>query len=267
MKIKHFDKDTKSKILMSVVWRHLKGNKLPYLSVDIHQVILNGKRINYDYNKKLSAMKLINSELYQLAKCSGCNTLGAGIHELANAKYFLKQVKQQLSDPITYTSEQRQADLSNMLKQLKDHELFKFISPINHKYFLEYLDQNSDRFKYFNANNSISHWNNQLSKICCSGVSARDPRLPKAITDYFNLLTTYRDLTNSYKYKSLPSNSDIWTCEKFADKYSLQLSKIYEMICTDNTDLLDQMIKENQENTRIFLDKMTENYKIETVTQ
>ena len=38
VKLRYFDKTTKSKILMDVKWHLLGGNKLPYLSVDVKQV-------------------------------------------------------------------------------------------------------------------------------------------------------------------------------------------------------------------------------------
>lgn len=259
-KIKFFDKATRSKVLLTARWRHLSGNKLPYLAVDIHQVLVNGESVD-SWQEKKDAVKNINSELYQLVNLHLCDIDGKGMHELANDKRHLSLVKQQMTSPIGYTSEQKQSDLKSMLTSLDNHKVFKLLKAQEVTYFKEYYKNNSDRFRYPNSERAINHWKDQFK---LNGTLLLDGRnFLKEIKDFFTLAEKYSNLYHSYK--TLPSNKDVWTCERFSKTYDIDLPKVYEMICTDNLALLETMIEEKQKEVKIFIDMVTEKYKIEVV--
>lgn len=99
-KIKYSDIKQRNKILMNVVWSHLKGNKKPYLSVDIKQVIHYGKRI-HDWDSKKKAIKTIHNDLGFLVDSHLCSPDGYDMHMASNTIYFFEKTKEHTLQPPT----------------------------------------------------------------------------------------------------------------------------------------------------------------------
>jgi hypothetical protein len=83
------DRATKSKILMDVKWLWLKGNKQPYLSVDVQQVKKDGVSVD-GWKEQKEAIKVLNSEFYTLISTHLVSLdSGEGFHQTANSKHHL----------------------------------------------------------------------------------------------------------------------------------------------------------------------------------
>ena len=112
-KIKFVDKESNSKVLLSVYWSQLKDNKQPYLSVTIHQVKLNGSLV-HNWQDQKDAIKQINLELFNIVNLHLSNKDGSrGV--LENANYYYSLTRNQLTNPIKYTSEQKALDLKTCM--------------------------------------------------------------------------------------------------------------------------------------------------------
>lgn len=267
VKLRFFDKETKSKILMDVKWQLLGGNKLPYLSVDVRQVKLNSEIVN-GWQEQKQAIAKLNQDYSNLIKSHLCNTDGNGMHQASNMLYHFKQAKNTFGQDV-YTSEKHQAKLKELWQSLENHKLYEwlFIDFGNSKdhYFKEYLDKNSDLYQYSNAAKSVKHWLNQI-KITCFNAKKKKEQLTSLLTSYFETRDQYRKLEQDYKYKNLPSNSEVWTPQRLADRYNLPLEEVFTILATPDMQPLVQVYSDKiKDNNYIKLKELTEKYKIPLV--
>lgn len=117
IKLRYFDKETKSKILMDVKWHLLGGNKLPYLSVDVRQVKLNGEIVN-GWQEQKQAIAKLNQDYSSLINSHLCNTDGNGMPQASNMLYYFKQAKDTFGQDV-YTSEKHQEKLKELTEKYK----------------------------------------------------------------------------------------------------------------------------------------------------
>lgn len=111
LKIKKFNIKTKSKVIAQVYWSHLRGNQQPYLSVQIIQVMKNGKNLtNWGKDKAEydNTIKELSPDIYDLYKAHLLNPDGEGMHELSYTWYKIQQTKKYLFNKPT-TIEQKTA--------------------------------------------------------------------------------------------------------------------------------------------------------------
>lgn len=267
VKLRYFDKETKSKILMDVKWHLLGGNKLPYLSVDVRQVKLNGEIVN-GWQEQKQAIAKLNQDYSNLINSHLCNTDGNGMHQASNMLYHFKQAKNTFGQDV-YTSEKHQEKLKKLWQSLENHKLYEwlFIDFGNSKdhYFKEYLNKNSDHYNYSNADRSIKHWLDQI-KITCFDAKKKREQLSSLLTSYFETIDEYRSLEQDYKYKNLPNNSDVWTPQRLADTYNLTLEEVFTILSTPDMEPLVQVYSEKiKESNYKKLKELTEKYKIPLV--
>jgi hypothetical protein len=267
-KIKFVDKENKSKILLTVYWDKLKGNKQAYLSVTINQVVLNGTRIE-GWKEQKEAIKLINLELFNLVSLHLMDMDGSNV-TLSNASYYYSLTKNQLHEPINYTREQKQKDLLAYKQILNDPLVFSTIEKhcgvkalINLK---EYLIESGDLFKYKDFTTSFDFWVKNYSNSTSYGYSS-GKMITKKLTEmfkvFFETLTKYRKLKQDYK--TYPSLNDIWTPERLTDFLGCDISRVYEMLVAGNTDTLTAIVKEQEQADLVFINEMTVRYNIETI--
>lgn len=168
VRIRKFYKETKSKIIIDVGWSWLKGNAQPYLSVSIVSVKLNGEAVDFWQDQK-TAIKTLDETLYNLVSLHLVSFDGLEMHEISNMAYYFKQCRNTLGRKI-YTLEEHNEKLASLKNLLHNFELLGAVQGNVRKYFLEYLDENSDHFKYFDKWTTVEHWKNQNLSIRGGGI-------------------------------------------------------------------------------------------------
>lgn len=253
--LKHSDIKNRNKILMTVIWSHLKGNKDPYLSVNIKQVIHNGKRIN-DYQDQKQVIKQINNDFSFLLDCHLCNLDDYSMHMIANGIYFFELTKKHtLEKPFTFEDNQEK------INQCYDHikvtfdQLFKMIN-------LGLADYN-EFFKRLNkngiVNNFLKHCENNRKSIYFKSFNQTFDLLKKHIDQW-------KKAKNKMKYTTLPRRSDLWTIERFSEYSSLPVDQVKDLFFQqDYKQILTNHFEETAKNNKIELDRLTEQYNIEIV--
>lgn len=271
LKLRHFCKETKSKILLDVCWSQLKGNKQPYLSVNSRQV--KKDNIVISYNEQKEVIKEINKDFYFLLCAHLSNTDGSRMHQHANMQYHFKLAQDQFGKEI-YTSEKHNKKASNLLYSLQNHELFSFLFKdfgySKDIYFSGYLDRNSDKYLYSNSVRSIKHWTEQIEvPYNRFNIKKYKQKLESLLTDFFEGIDNHRRLTSSYKYKNLPSNRELWTPKKLSEYYNLTLVEVMMVLAETDQDNKQALIKlysdSIKEKNLIILKELTEKYKIPVV--
>jgi hypothetical protein len=266
-KIKFVDKESNSKVLLSVYWSQLKGNKQPYLSVTIHQVKLNGSLV-YNWKDQLAAIKQINLELFNIVNLHLSNKDGSrGV--LENANYYYSLTRNQLTNPIKYTSEQKASDLKACRDALHNGEILNKVERLCGydavKYLKEYLIESGDLFKYKDLNKARVHWVNQYENqngLLFRGKTLKD-KVESVFSLFFETLDKYRKLKNDYK--SHPSVNDIWTAERLTEFLGCTLAEVYKMLVTGDTSTLNAIVNERIQSDIIFIDEMTDKYNIKII--
>lgn len=265
VKIRKFDKETNSKVLIDAKWHLLGGNKQPYLSIDIRQVKANGEII-HGWEDQKETIKNLDKELYSLVNLHLTNLDGAGMHQTVNMKYHFNLAKEQFGKDI-YTQEKHNKIMSGLWEEITGHELFNNLFVTHgeslHSYLKEYQNKNSAYYQYKDFDKSKSHWIKQIEKSI--GVFKAE-KLKPFIIDYFNKLEQYKNKQNEYKYKTLLSECGVYTHEKLADIYNLGKLEVLEILASvDSDELLDLISLEITANNLIVLEELTNKYEIPLV--
>ncbi len=281
IKIREFDKDTNSKVIASVKWSKLGGNKDAYLSVQIEQVKYNGEVLqSYEKDTK-EVISKISTDIAALLDCHLVNLASNRLNSINNSVLVdLNQCKACFGKTM-YTSEQRNIDIANLRSKLQDHELFKVVfnrlgDSLKHS-LIEYINETSDRFKYPSVDRSFKHWDQQVKKRYDSGrafsswekADKKTGRSPQSLLlSYFEDAEKLSEMLKTH-YHNLPSEKDINTPEKFAKRYDVTILEAYEMIaCTDSAVLEEKtnsIVEKGVKTTKQILDKLTEKYNIPVV--
>lgn len=258
-RIRWSDIKTQSKIILDIKWHQLGGNKYPYLSVDIKQVKKNGE-IVHCWQKQKQTIRVLNKDLFTLVdnhlKNITCFDGNVGYVFKKALKYFGKT---------TYTQEDHTERLNQIYDQLLDHKILKLVKWDIEKYLKEYLNQNSDLYKYKNFDDSFDHWENQIARY--ENPYTYTKRIKPALRDYFDLLKGHRKLKEQYKYRTLPSRSEIITYKDVAIRYNVSECKVLKILASGcKSKELEAIEKEIQINIEKDLQELTEKYNIPLVT-
>ena len=281
IKIREFDKTTNSKVIASVKWSKLNGNKDAYLSVQIEQVKYNGELLqSYEKGTK-EAISKISTDIATLLDCHLVNLSSDRLNSVnSHVLVDLDRCKTYFGKTV-YTSEQRNIDIASLRSKLKNHELFKVV--FNRlgeslRYSLaEYIEESSERFKYPDAERSFKHCEPQVRKRYTGDrftsdwekVNKKTGNSPQSLLlSYFEDAEALSKMLRT-QYHTLPSEKDINTPEKFAKRYDVTLLQAYELIaCTGTTVIADKtntIIEKGVKTTKQVLDKLTEKYNIPVV--
>lgn len=281
IKIRAFDNSTNSKVIASVCWSKLGGNRDAYLSVHIEQVKYKGEILqSYEKGTK-EVISKISTDIVDLLNCHLVN-LSANKLPSDNSTVLidLNQCKTHFGKPI-YTVEQYNKDIAALRDKLQNHDLFKVVFPrlgasLKHS-LLDYIDESSNRFKSPNAQRSFKHWDQQVRSRYNSGrcfsnwekVSKKTGHSPQSLLlSYFEDAERLRKELQVNTY-NLPSEKDINTPEKFASRYDISLLEAYVMIaCVDPTTLeskTSKIIEKGVKTSKQKLDMLTEKYNIPVV--
>jgi len=90
MRLTHIDSTNKNKAIIDVIWSHLSGNDHPYLSVDIKQVMIKGKRIN-GWKEQKEALQQLDQDFYFLANQHLKSDQGEDMHMIADSVYWCNE--------------------------------------------------------------------------------------------------------------------------------------------------------------------------------
>lgn len=281
IKIREFDKDTNSKVIASVKWSKLGGNRDAYLSVQVEQVKYNGEVLQSYEKEAKEVISKISTDIAILLDCHLVNLSSDRLNSVNSSVLVdLNQCKSCFGKTV-YTIEQRNIDIANLRSKLQDHELFKVVfnrlgDSLKHS-LIEYTDETSDRFKYPNADRSFKHWDQQVKKRYDYGrtfsnwekVGKKTGHSPQSL-----LLSYFEDAEKLSKmlkipYHNLPSENDINTPEKFAKRYDITILEAYEMIASTDSAVLGEkttrIVEKGVKTTKQMLDKLTEKYNIPVV--
>lgn len=268
-KIKYSDIKQRNKILMTVVWSHLKGNKKPYLSVDIKQVIHNGDRV-HDWDAQKKAIKVINNDLGFLVDSHLCSPDGYGMHMVSNTIYFFEQTKKHTLQPPT--------SKETLQRQLEDQR--NKVINLWHKY-LDTIKMNfdnswNDGFLNLLANDfaNVNKFIDQLNKLHLGFTFAsikhngekvnlhKIPALLKTFVEYYRQVKKQinKELLNAV------NESDIWTIDRFSVYSGIHTDQVKELFFDPNyKDTLKSISEIKAEKAQKRLDTLTKQYNIETV--
>lgn len=270
LRIRKFNREDNSKVLLDVRWHLLGNNKQPYLSVQVQQIIKDGVRARHWQDQK-KALKKIDQDLFELINLHLSPLDGSD----QNVGYFIDQCKEQFGKEV-YTSQIYQQEKRQLEIELKDHVIFNYIAkipPAYKEYLKEYMDQNNDRFKYLNKDRSIAHWKDQLNNIILKSYGVfkqkeQHKKVNTAIEDFFNKVEELKQLIDKYKYKSLPSKNDLWSVERLAKYLNITICNCYQLIGQTGNQytLSKQEISERLKNiNKNKLLRLTEKYNIPLV--
>ena len=280
IKLRHFDKDTNSKILLDVKWLQLKGNKHPYLSVDVRRVKSNGVSIEGYSKERIAIMKGLNLDFAFLAESGCCNLDGSGMHQVSNVHYHFKLAKDSFGKYV-YTSEDHQQKLSTLKDNLDGHPIFKTLfKELGHskdKYLKEYLNTNGDLYQYFNSDRAFNHWNPQFKKNFNGGgmlnrwgksFKSGEPTPENHLKNFFDTLQELKKLREDFKYKTLPSVKDVWTPDRLAKVHNIPLEQVFYILSNVDMEPLIKPYSDMITATRYAkLKELTIKYKIPLVIE
>lgn len=277
LKLRHFCKETKSKILLDVCWSQLKGNKQPYLSVNIRQVKKDGVIVN-GWQEQKQAISELNNKLSFIVNSGSCGLDGSGMHQQANMQYHFKLAQDQFGKDI-YTQEKHNKTLSGLWQDIENHSifntLFKKLGTTLNKYLKEYHDKKSERYEYFNSDRAFKHWDHQIKGRYNIGMlnswakplNKTNGMTPQdQLKNYFDGIQQYKDLEREYRYKTLPRKDELWNAGKLAITYNLDIQQVYEILASLNTkDLVSVISEEITRKNYIKLKELQKEYNIPLV--
>lgn len=269
LRLRYFDKDTKSKAIIDVKWSHLSGNTHPYLSVDIVDVKKDGVRL-HDYNEKKKAIKRLNPDMGLLLDNHLVNKgLGVETHHYADAHYFYASTKKYFIAEITgqvFTKEmqtQQIADIKAKVLKGLDKILYKgvfrkdlTVCATVREYYSR-VEKDLECYLY-TRESRLDHMRQQVERLTNSF------ERHKALKAYDSWVVEYRKAKGeleSLDKRQVMQPNDIWTIEKFANKYGLTEEKVKEIICKDLTqqqlaDILSPIDTANTEKLMSLSDKL-----------
>lgn len=217
----------------------IKINYDKYLSVDVKQFLVNGEDIRYQRNYK-DVLKTLDRDLYDLINFHLESLDNVGKSFSSNAFYYTKKCKDQLGIEL-YTSEQHHEKLNTLKTQLHNHKVFEKLFKcfgqwaVNH--IKEYLNENEDLFKYKDFDKSFDHWDQQFQNKSgweYKGFSNKPETgtCQTLLKGFFYTLKEYKTLKDKYQYKSLPSRSDLWDCERLSNYLNCDITHVYKLMCS-----------------------------------
>lgn len=276
--IRVFDYKNKSKVISSVYWSHLKGNKAPYLSVNIKQLKYKGKVLNAwgSEGRKLykKALKEIAPDIYDLY-CSHLVNMDNynNLHEYSNGWYFIEQTRRYLWDkPITV--EQKREELKNLKQGIID-DFNQVVKVWNIKGYCETLNkfkeclQNLQKQDYYNyprySKETMIGW------FCRIGsglfVTQKNKKITESLfNDIFTNIESIRKLEQDLRYPTIRgwiSKTDIWTVERLAEYLDLDLltTKMLVIECENKEDF-EKFLQPKVKDRKKRLQELTEKYSI-----
>ena len=275
LKLRHFDKETKSKILMDVKWHLLSNNKQPYLSVNVRQVKHNGIVFNNWGDEQKAVIEEINKDFSFLLAAHLSTPDGSGMHQLANLQYHFKLTQDHFGQDI-YTSEKHNDKMVKLWDVLENHSLFTFLfKDFGHSkdvYFKEYLNKTNDKYLHSNANISVEHWINQINlpeRESLRNSKTYKEKLENSLISFFGGIDQYRKLEGDHKYKNLPNNNGVWTPQKLGGYYNIPLENVMVVLSTIMQEEKQALIKAYSDQVtaknKIKLEELTNKYKIPLV--
>lgn len=255
--IKYSDIKNRNKVLLSVKWSHLKGNDQPYLSVDIKQVLLNGKRV-HDWKEQRQVIKQLDHDLGFLVDSHLCNIDGSQIHMIANGLYYWQQTKEYLQNK-PFTIEDRDlllADLYDGIKQSFD-KIYKMsdLGLADYNEFFNRLNKNgivTNFLKHLERNKKLIYNKSFFSELII---------LEDAIK-------VWKETKNKYEYKTLPKSADLWTLDRFSEYSGIEIDDLKVLFFESEEqqkETLTKLFEKKAQENKKQLDKITKQHNIEIV--
>lgn len=259
MRIKHSDIKTKSKVILDVVWRHLSGNDLPYLSVSIYEVKLNRQKINSWSVKgaQLKAIKKISDDLYNLASLHGFHSNGESIHMVSNMQYYYKLLKQH-----HYEKPKTKEDLNKSREESRKlfYSLLQDLTKMTNLSYQNVKEEISKRIKEFNSfDKYLNHLDENKKMIYAKSYTECKDKL-------LAVFEQYKLLKNCSNY-GLMSESEVWTIQRFCNYSGMTEDQVKDLFFVpDANAVIESYCEEKVKENKKLLDYLTNKYNIETVT-
>lgn len=250
-KLKYSDLKSRSKIILNVNWEKLSANDLPYLSVSIEQVRLNGEVVG-NWQDQKAAIKLIDPEFSELVKFHLYDPNGYGIHFITNNIYHFEQLRNDVFN--LSVSKESYIELQD---QLVNNFMvnFKTIKTLNLKeVFLTHIkkplyNNNLNFIKWFKSAYHVSHF----EKRVINGLS----NLAFFKKDYHLL---------SDKIKGAKSRSEVWTIEKYVNMSGIDQDMVRELLLDQDYKIkLKKLLTAQAFLNKLRLEQLTNKYSIKTI--
>lgn len=270
LRIRKFDPQTKSKAIIEVYWAHLKGNKTPYLSVQIVDVKKGGVRL-HNYEEKKEFIKGFDGDMWflldnHLAK----KGTGVSCHYLANAWYHYKLAKNYLIAEMlgeVFTEQDKTEQIVAIKKkvlddltELTDRHLKRGGSLALREY-RERIEKDLEVY-YYTRETRLSHYKEELAR--CAGVFGQ-----KTNKQFDEWVVGYRKAKGELEAldkKPVMSESEIWTIERFSNDYELPKKEVKEILSKPLTqDQLNSILSPVAEEKEQYLTILSDQYQIPTI--
>jgi len=255
-RLRHIDNKTKSKVIIDVSLVKLKGNKDPYLSVQLQQLIVNGGIVESWNTKQDDIIKMISSLNNDFADFMRLNSLH--FHYVANTIYNFEKLRQQVfNNPIlSSTIEKNKQDIIEQIKIDFNKYAFYEVSQLLIDEIVGKLINNL-KDKYYNDDNYLEWLIRNYSRYSMG----RNVKLADAVENFKKNKKLYHKFSD---VKTIPDNEH-WTIDRFCSYSGLSVDVIKDLLIdSEYKEKLTVILKGNEELLKNKLDLLLKKYKIET---
>jgi len=249
-KLKFSDIKSKSKILLDVYWSKLSSNDLPYLSVSIEQVRLNGENVG-NWQDQKAAIKLIDPEFSEIVNFHLYDPNGYGMNFIANNLYYFEQLRADV-----FNLKISKESYTELQDQLVDNFMLNFKTIHNNfvnKNILYYIKR-----RHYNNSDFIVWFKKTYNVWPC------DKRIIKALNNLEAFKTKYHLLSD--RIKGAKSRSDIWSIEKYCNLSGIDQDIVKELLLdADYNNKLKILLTSQTVLNRVRLEELTNKFNLTTI--
>ena len=268
VRLRHFNKTTKSKAIIDVYWSNLRGNKAPYLSVSIVDVIVNGERV-HSWDEQKRAISGISSELgFLVSKHLADKTNGHGIHNVANASHHLGLLIDCLGGG--YTESDRRDDLRALAASVGElpESLVKHLGPNASEVELKLKKLACDSMYIAATYNRLNSRALYLIDHMVSGGFWSPRSIKRSWSTYFEKFMVAQKERLKLEKRPAIADRDYWTPVRFSEYYNIPLNDVKGLVFSQDRDILLTDYLETQADADLIeLNELTIKHSIPTLNK
>ena len=249
--IKYSDLNSRSKIIMECCWTKLQGNTCAYLSTSIHQVKLNGVKIEGREEQK-KAIKSLSVDHYDLLRLHLCDPFGFDLHMIANSTYHFEQLRYDMF----HMSVSKES-----LRDLQDQLVDSFMTNFDKIKGYRIKEKLLERIKRKHSNDdSFVAW--FVRAFYSNTFSAS--RIKTVFDNLKPLKTEY------HKYESMISKAkslkDIWTIDRYCDYSGFSIEQVSSLLLDPDYKIkLESLLTKQALKNKIRLEELTIKFNLLTI--